>query len=56
MSFENYVYKKEVEWSLFNYSFPIPLEYQVIFKQIAGRFESKLSKLYLNGKSYETKL
>ena len=28
---ENYVYKKEVNWSLFNYGFAIPCEYQVIF-------------------------
>ena len=60
MSSENYVYKKEVDWSLFNYGFAIPLEYQVIFKQIAGRFlecgESKPIKLYLNGKSYDAKL
>ena len=60
MSSENYVYKKEVDWSLFNYGFAIPLEYQVIFKQIAGRFlergESKPIKLYLNGKTYAAKL
>ena len=60
MSSENYVYKKEVDWSLLNYGFAIPLEYQVIFKQIAGRFlergESKPIKLYLNGKSYDAKL
>ena len=57
MSSENYVYKKEVDWSLFNYGFAIPLEYQVIFKQIAGRFlergETKSIKLNLNGKSYD---
>ena len=57
MSSENYVYKKEVDWSLLNYGFAIPLEYQVIFKQIAGRFlergESKPIKLYMNGKSYD---
>lgn len=60
ISSEDYVYKKEVDWSLFNYGFAIPLEYQVVFKQIAGRFlergESKPIKLYLNGKSYEAKL
>ena len=37
MSSENYVYKKEVDWSLFNYGFAIPLEHQVVFKQIADR-------------------
>ena len=57
---ETYVYKKEVDWSLFNYGFAIPLEYQVVFKQIADRFiergESKTIHLYLEGKSYDAKL
>ena len=57
---ESYVYKKEVDWSLFNYGFAIPLEHQVVFKQIADRFiergESRTIRLYLNGKSYEAKL
>lgn len=57
---ENYVYKKEVDWSLFNYGFAIPLEYQVVFKQIADRFigrgESQIIHLYLNGKAYDAKL
>ena len=60
MQTEAYVYKKEVDWSLFNYGFAIPLEHQVIFKQVADRFidrgESKTIHLYLNGKSYEAKL
>ena len=59
-SMETYVYKKEVDWSLFNYGFAIPIEYQVVFKQIANRFiergESKVIHLYLNGKSYNAKL
>lgn len=54
---ENYVYKKEVDWSLFNYGFAIPLEHQVVFKQIADRFigrgESQTIQLYLNGNRYE---
>ena len=57
---ETYVYKKEVDWSLFNYGFAIPLEYQVVFRQVADRFlergESKTIHLYLNGKNYEAKL
>lgn len=57
---ENYVYKKEVDWSLFNYGFAIPVEYQVVFKQIADRFlqrgESKTITLYLNGKSYKARI
>lgn len=57
---DEYVYKKEVDWSLFNYGFAIPIEHQVVFSQIAGRFigrgESKQVTLYLNGKSYKAKL
>ena len=57
---DDYVYKKEVDWSLFKYGFAIPLEHQVVFKQIADRFiergESRTIRLYLNGKSYEAKL
>lgn len=60
MQTETYVYKKEVDWSLFNYGLAIPLEYQVVFKQITNRFlkrgESKIINLYLNGKSYQAKL
>ena len=60
MSAENYVYKKEVDWSLFNYGLNIPIEHQVKFKQIAGRFiergESKPITLYLNGRSYKARL
>lgn len=57
---DEYVYKKEVDWSLFNYGFAIPIEHQVVFSQVAGRFiqrgESKGITLYLNGKSYKAKL
>lgn len=57
---DEYVYKKEVDWSLFHYGFAIPIEHQVAFGQIAGRFlqrgESKEVTLYLNGKSYKAKL
>lgn len=60
MTAENYVYKKEVDWSLFNYGFAIPLEYQVVFKQIADRYiergESKPVHLYFNGKVYDARL
>ena len=60
MSAENYVYKKEVDWSLFNYGLNIPIQHQVKFKQIAGRFiergESKPITLYLNGRSYKARL
>lgn len=57
---DEYVYKKEVDWSLFNYGFAIPIGHQVVFSQVAGRFiqrgESKDVNLYLNGKSYKAKL
>ena len=60
MSAENYVYKKEVDWLLFNYGLSIPIQHQVKFKQIAGRFiergESKPITLYLNGSSYKASL
>lgn len=57
---DEYVYKKEVDWSLFNYGFAIPIEHQVVFSQVAGRFigrgESREITLYLNGRSYKAKL
>ena len=57
---EAYVYKKEADWSLFNYGFAIPFEYQVVFNQISDRFlgrgESKPITLYLNGLAYQATL
>ena len=57
---ESYVYKKEVDWSLFNYGLAIPVDYQIIFRQIADRYiergESKQVTLYLEGKSYQAKI
>lgn len=57
---DEYVYKKEVDWSLFHYDFAIPVEHQVVFSQVADRFlqrgESKDIVLYLNGKSYKARL
>ena len=57
---ESIVCKKEVNWSLFNDGISIPIDYQKVFKKIAGRYlkrgESKPIKLYLNGKSYEASL
>lgn len=57
---DEYIYKKEVDWSLFNYGFAIPIEYQVVFRQIAGRMlqrgESQQITLMLNEKSYKAKL
>lgn len=57
---DEYVYKKEVDWSLFNYGFAIPIEHQVVFSRVADRFiargESKEITLYLNGKPYRARL
>ena len=57
---EAYVYKKEVDWSLFNYGFAIPLDIQVKFRTVANRFlqrgESEQISLYFHGKSYRAKL
>lgn len=57
---ENYVYKKEVDWSLLNEGLTLPFDNQVVFGQIMGRFlnrgESKDITLYLNGKSYNAKI
>lgn len=57
---EQYVYKKEVDWSLLMEGLTLPLENQIYFGQIAGRFlqpgESRNIKLYLNGKSYQAQI
>lgn len=57
---ENYVYKKEVDWSLLHDGLTLPFDNQVVFGQIMGRFlargESKDIKLYLNGKVYKAKI
>lgn len=60
MMTENYVYKKEVDWSLLTDGITLPVDNQVIFGQIMGRFlqrgESKDITLYINGKSYNAKI
>lgn len=60
MTTENYVYKKEVDWSLLHEGITLPIDNQVIFGQIMGRFlkrgESKDITLYLNGNSYKAKI
>lgn len=57
---ENYVYKKEVDWSLLHEGLTLPFDNQVIFGQIMGRFlqrgESKDITLYLDGISYKAKI
>ena len=60
MQDESFVYKKEVDWSLLMEGLTLPVDNQVVFGQIMGRFlrrgESKVIHLYLNGKSYEAKI
>lgn len=60
MTTENYVYKKEVDWSLVQEGLTLPFDNQAVFGQIMGRFlkrgESKDITLYLNGKSYKAKI
>ncbi|WP_295089169.1 HNH endonuclease [Ruminococcus sp.] len=57
---ENYVCKKEVDWSLLNEGLTLPQDNQVVFGQVMGRFlrrgESKEITLYLDNKSYKAKI
>lgn len=57
---ENYVYKKEVDWSLLHEGLTLPIENQVVFGRSMGKFlprgESKNIRLYLDGKSYKAKI
>jgi len=60
MTSENYVYKKEVDWSILTEGLTLPVDNQVVFGQIMGRFlqrgESKDITLYLAGKPYKAKI
>lgn len=40
---ENYVYKKEVDWSLLNEGFTSSVDIQVVFSHFMGRFLKKWS-------------
>lgn len=57
---EDYVYKKEVDWSLFNWGMTLPVDNQVVFGTKMNRFlkrgESKEITLYLDGKSYKARI
>jgi len=57
---ENYVYKKEVDWSLLNEGLTLPIDNQVIFGRSMGKFlprgESKNINMYLDGKRYKAKI
>lgn len=60
MTTENYVYKKEVDWSLLMEGLTLPFDNQVVFGQIMGRFlkrgETKDIYIYLDGKTYNAKI
>ena len=60
MESENYVYKKEIDWSVLMEGFTLPLENQVIFLQNMGRFlqrgESKVIHFFMDGKTYDAKI
>lgn len=57
---ENYVYKKEVDWSLLHEGLTLPIANQVVFAQNMGRFlkrgESKSITFILNGRNYKAKV
>ena len=59
MELENYVYKKEVDWSTLMEGFTLPLDNQVIFlrnmESFLQRGESKLFIFFMNGKTIEDK-
>ena len=60
MTTESYVYKKEVDWSLLIEGLAVPIENQVVFGQIMGRFlqrgEKKQITIYLDDKSYQASI
>lgn len=60
MESENYVYKKEVDWSTLMEGFTLPLDNQVIFLQNMENFlqrgESKIIHFFMNGKTYDAKI
>lgn len=60
METENYVYKKEVDWSVLMEGFTLPIENQAVFLRNMGRFlqrgESKIIHFYMEGKTYDVKI
>lgn len=60
MIIDSYLYKKEVDWSLFKDGFNIPVALQVLFYESIGLFlkkgESKKIRLIFEGNLYETLL
>jgi hypothetical protein len=57
---ENYIYKKEVDWSLLVDGLTIPIENQVVFTRNMGTFlgrgEKKEIRIVLQGKSYKARI
>ncbi|HOV69016.1 MAG TPA: hypothetical protein PLZ84_01680 [Clostridia bacterium] len=57
---ESYVYKKRVDWSILTEGLTLPIDNQIVFGQIMGRFlqrgEAKDITLYLGGKAYKAKI
>ena len=60
MESENYVYKKEVDWSTLMEGFTLPLDNQVIFlrnmEHFLQRGESKIIHFFMNRKTYDAKI
>ena len=60
MESENYVYKKEIDWSTLMEDFTLPLDNQVIFlrnmENFLQRGQSKIIHFFMNGKTYDAKI
>ena len=60
MESENYVYKKEIDWSTLMEGFTLPLDNQVIFlrnmENFLQRGQSKIIHFFMNGKTYDAKI
>lgn len=60
MDYENYVYKKEIDWSVLMEGFTLPMDNQVVFINNMGHFlqrgESKVIHFYMNGITYNAKI
>ena len=60
MESENYVYKKEIDWSTLMEGFTLPLDNQVIFlrnmENFLQRGQSKIIHFSMNGKTYDAKI
>ena len=60
MKSENYVYKKEIDWSTLMEGFTLPLDNQVIFlrnmENFLQRGQSKIIHFFMNGKTYDAKI